>query len=392
MELDQVVKRLQWLEDERRKERDAVALLESRFGGIESSVQALSNQIKELGSDINRLAGVVTRMDQYDGNLAQQRIEARQQVDALEKEIKKREEEAVKVRRLEITNIDIALVDIRKELEPISRLEKTLGLRMEEEARLRRMIDETREKIDSLRRDEEEYTRTYRLLEDARRQDSKRILDLQGEMAAIRKRSDEQRGQTEVINNSLRKIEGRINELVAVEAERRDSMTNFIDRQTLAQVERDRQWKDWQIRFDTIENQATDVESRLLSMDATQREAKRIQVVIEELAARVDRRVNEITEIQRLSEDRFRQEWITFKADDQKRWTNYTLNQEEQRGESTRQYGKLEARAIELEDTLQQLQDVLLQANEETSKRLQAYLAVAHEAATSFERTVGRGR
>ena len=392
MELDQFVKRLQWLEDERRKERDAVALLESRFGGIESSVQALSNQIKDLGSDINRLAGVITRMDQYDGNLAQQRIEARQQVDVLEKEIKKREEEAFKVRRLEITNIDVALVEIRKELEPISRLEKTLALRMEEEARLRRMIDETREKIDSLRRDEEEYTRTYRLLEDARRQDAKRILDLQGEMAAVRKRSDEQRGQTEVINNSLRKIEGRINELVAVEAERRDSMTNFIDRQTLAQVERDRQWKDWQIRFDTIENQATDVESRLLSMDATQREAKRIQGVIEELAARVDRRINEITEIQRLSEDRFRQEWITFKADDQKRWTNYTLNQEEQRGESSRQYSKLEARAIELQDTLQQLQDVLLQANEETSKRLQAYLAVAHEAATSFERTVGRSR
>ncbi len=392
MDVEQLAKRLQWLEDERRKERDSVALLESRFGGLESTIQTLSNQIKEVGSDINRLAAIITRMDQYDGNLAQQRIEARQLVDVLEKEIKKREEEAVKIRRVEITNIDIALTELRKELEPISKLEKGLAMRLEEEARIRRMIDETREKIDSLRREEEEYTRTYRLLEDARRQDAKRILDLQGEMAAMRKRVDEQRGQTEVINNNMRKTETRLIELVSVEAERRDSMTNFVDRQTLAQVERDRQWKDWQNRFDTIERQATDVESRLLSMDATQREAKRSQGVIEELAARVDRRVNEITEIQRLSEDRFRQEWVTFKADDQKRWTNYTLNQEEQRGEGTRQYSKLEARLVELADALQQVQDVLAQANDETSKRLQAYLAVAHEAATSYERTVGRSR
>ena len=31
-----------------------------------------------------------------------------------------------------------------------------------------------------------------------------------------------------------------------------------------------------------------------------------------------------------LTEERFRQEWVNFKADDQKRWTNYTLAQEEQ--------------------------------------------------------------
>ena len=186
MDVEQLAKRLQWLEDERRKERDSVALLESRFGGLESTIQTLSNQIKEVGSDINRLAAIITRMDQYDGNLAQQRIEARQLVDALEKEIKKREEEAVKIRRVEITNIDIALTELRKELEPISKLEKGLAMRLEEEARIRRMIDETREKIDSLRREEEEYNRTYRLLEDARRQDAKRILDLQGEMAAMR--------------------------------------------------------------------------------------------------------------------------------------------------------------------------------------------------------------
>jgi len=165
-----------------------------------------------------------------------------------------------------------------------------------------------------------------------------------------------------------------------------------LDRQALTQVERDRTWKDWQVRFDTIAKQAAEFEAKLLALDTTQREARRTQGVIEELAARVDRRINEITEIQRLAEDRFRQEWVTFKADDQKRWTNYTLSQEEQRGEYQRQFTKLQERATEVEDTLQRLHDILDQANEETGKRLQALLAAAHDWATSFEKTVGRSR
>jgi len=183
-----------------------------------------------------------------------------------------------------------------------------------------------------------------------------------------------------------------LNELVVVEAERRDAVSNFLDKQTLAQVERDRVWKEWQNRFVTIEKQAADIEATLLNLDSTQREVKRAQGILEELSQRVDRRINEITEIQRLSDDRFRQEWVTFKADDQKRWTNYTLTQEEQRDEVLRQFGRLSERATQQEDSLQELQDLLNQVNELSEKRLQTLLALVHDWVSTYERTVGRSR
>ena len=280
----------------------------------------------------------------------------------------------------------------KKNLEILPRLEKGIQARIEDENRLRRQIEETNERVELLRRDEDEYTRTYRLLEDGRRQDAKRLTDLQGEVAALRKQGDNQRGQLEILNSAQRKLDTRINELVTVEAERRDSMTNFLDKQALTQVERDRIWKDWQARFETIEKQATDIETQLLTLDATHRETKRAQVVLEELSQRVDRRLNEVTEIQRLSEDRFRQEWVTFKADDQKRWTNYTLTQEEQRSEFRRQFERMSEQITHLEDSLQELQDLLQQINELTEKRLQSLLASTHEWVSTFERTVGRAR
>jgi chromosome segregation ATPase len=392
MDIEQLQKRIQWVEEDRRKEKDALALLENKVVALEGSLAAITQQGKDLSGDITRLSAVVTRMDQYDQTLVQTRIEAKQAVEELDKAIKLRVEETEKVRRVESKSIDSSLSDLQKQIESITKLEKGIQARVEEDNVLRRSIDELRGKIDEVRIEEEEYTRTFRLLEDGRRQDAKRLVDLQGEVNAMRKRVDDQRGQTELFNTGLRKLETRVSELVTVEGERRDSMASFLDKQALTQVERERTWKEWQSRFGTIEKQAVDIETQLLTLDTTNREVKRAQASVEELTQRVERRINEITEIQRLSEDRFRQEWVTFKADDQKRWTNYTLTQEEQRSEITRQFEKLSERSTHLEDELQEVKDLLQQANELAEKRLQNILATAHEWVTAYEKTVGRSR
>jgi hypothetical protein len=100
--------------------------------------------------------------------------------------------------------------------------------------------------------------------------------------------------------------------------------------------------------------------------------------------------LNELTEIQRLAEDRFRQEWATFKADDQKRWTNYTLTQEEQYQESIRQMERLNNHTTQIEDVLQDLEVTVTQANMESTKRLQSLLTMVHEWVSSFEKVAAR--
>jgi len=392
MDLEQLTKRVQWIEEERRKERDVVAILENRILSLEGGVDGLNQQIKALTSEVARLTSIFARMDQYDNALTLQRAEGKQMVDELEKEVNRRADEAEKVRRMDVKSLEVSIVELKKELESIPKLERGLQIRSEETTRLRQMIDETQQKIADLRRDEEEYTRTYRLLEDGRRQDSKRIVDLQGEVSALRKRMDEHRGQSELQQTSIRKVETRLQELVAVEAERRDAIASFLDKQALSQVERERVWREWQSRFETVEQQSTEVNAKLLTLDATQREANRAQGILDELASRVERRIVEITEIQRLAEDRFRQEWATFKADDQKRWTNYTLTQEEQQGEMVRQIDKLTDRSTYLEDVFHDLDELVQKTNDEASSRLQSLLSMLHEWTTSQERLVGTSR
>jgi chromosome segregation ATPase len=392
MDIEQLQKRIQWVEEDRRKEKDSIALLENKLVSLEGSLAASLQQGKSLSSDITRLSAIITRMDQYDQALVNTRLENKQALDELDKSFKLRIDESEKIQRVQIKSFDGNYADLQKQLEVLPKLDKNIQARIDIEIAIRRALDELRGKIDTVRVEEEEYTRTVRLLEDGRRQDAKRIVDLQGEVNALRKRMDDQRGQNELINNNLKKLETRLTELITVEGERRDTMTNFINKQNVTQVERDRTWKEWQTRFDSIEKQGMDIETQLANLDTTHREVKGIQGGLEELIQRVERRISEITEIQRLSEDRFRQEWVTFKADDQKRWTNYTLTQEEQRTEATRQYDKLAEQTTHLEDELQEVKDLLQQSNELIEKRLQSILAIAHEWVTTFERTMGHPR
>jgi chromosome segregation ATPase len=392
MELEQVIKRVDWLDDERRKDKTVLSGIEERMAGLEGNIPLISKQIKEMDSELTRVAAMLTRMDHFDENLLQARVENKQAIEELQKELSQRASETEKVRRVEMRAIESSVVELRKELAPIPELKRSIQSRIDEDIRLGRTIDEVRARIETSRRSEEEYTRALRLLDDGRRQDAKRLTDMQGEVASLRKHIDDQRGKLELTSTSLRKIETRLNELSTVEAERRETQIKFIEEQTLLQVERERVWKDWQARFETIESQTANIDVNLQTLDTTLRDVKRSQQALDELAARVDRRINEMTEIQRLAEERFRQEWVTFKADDQKRWTNYTLTQEEQRGEIGRQYEKLVERVTHLEDAIQEVQDSIQIMNEQTGKRLQSLIAVVHDWVSNFERSSGRSR
>lgn len=392
MEFDQVLKQLEWLDGERRKDKDIIAKQEDRITALEGNLSGARQQIKELNGEITRLSAVVGRMDDYDEALIQHRLEINKQVEEIDKQTKAREQEVEKIHRVEMRSLDTSIADTRKELEAIAGLRRSIQAQAEEGTRLSRRIDELGGKIQDIVRTEEEYTRSYRLIEEGRRQDAKRIVDLQGEVTALRKRADEQRGQMELNSANQRKLESRMGEIVVQDSERQEAQNAFLEKQALQQVQFERTWQEWQTHIETIDRQSGDIEKQFQSLDSTHSEVKRIKNSIEELHQRVDRRVNEITEVQRLAEERFRGEWVTFKADDQKRWTNYTLTQEEQRNELSRNLEKMGDQMSDLDVGVQEVQDLIQQTTEETERRLHSLLSMVHDWVAAFERTVGSRR
>ena len=138
-------------------------------------------------------------------------------------------------------------------------------------------------------------------------------------------------------------------------------------------------------RFDSIEKQAQDLDEQMTKLDSTHRGAKRMQDELKELSTLLDRRVNEITEMQRLADERFRAEWTTFTADDQKRWTNYTLAQKEQSKLLERQFRDGIDRIGVLEDGLQEIEDQMGQISTYSEAQLHGLLNMIKDWAGEFE-------
>ncbi len=393
MEFEQIIKRLDWLETEQRKTKASIAAVENKLTAIETSVDGVSKQVKALGKDISDISSAAARLNQFTELLSKQRDDFNKALDDLEKKYQRRERETVKRHLEELEPVQVEVEKLKKSLPgEIAAVKADLKVRFADQLRLADSVAEVKPRIDEVLKVYEEVKGTQRILDENRRQDVKRVADLQGEVAALRKRIDEVRGRSDLSNDAVRNMENRISELLVSESERKATQQTFIEQQSLAQLERDRALKAWSEKLEEFKTTSRTLDTQLTAIDETMRTAKKVQETYTELNTKLERRITEISEMQRLAEDRVRQEWVTFKADDQKRWTGHSLSQEESMRDLRKDMERYESRAANLDDAIQVLQDQMNQVTEATEKQLQELMNVAHEWLTSYERIMGHGK
>jgi len=386
---DALQQRLQWLEEERRKDHSLLVALQERLVSLEGDYRAANEQLKGLSSDVAQVSAALGQFEKLEGALARIEQESARRDDDLAARFQKQLREAEETYQTQVEALRDRVRETYQKLEQIPPLERALVQRQAEIQELRQAVDVMAARLDETEHMEEERRRAIHLLEEAQERTAKRMVDVQGEVTAFRKRLDDQTAQVKVFNESLRKLEGRLQELVAEEYRRKQEQTDFVESQNRRWVAWERTWKEWENRFQTLETLSQQVEGRLRAWDDLQREVKRAQEGFEAMTERLERRMHEITEIQRLAEDRFRQEWAAFKADDQKRWANYLLTQDEHRQDLERRLETLGEQVIQLQDALQAVDDLVKMGEEQLRQRLQSLVSMAQTWLNDYERASG---
>jgi len=392
MDFEQIVKRLQWLDEEHRKDKAAIIALEERIASFEGNIDSVKQQVKPLEKQIASALSTNARIEQFDKIVANQREEMKKALEEIEKKFQKRELEITKQHQKDLEPFHKEINELRQALTEIPPLKQDIRARILEESRLRQEIKEVKPPIDDAIRVAEDVARAQRAYEENRKQDVKRVADLQGDLIALRVRMDEARSKVDLTSDTFKNLDNRIRELMASETERKAAQSAFIDKQSLAQIDWEHAYKEWRDKYDVFQKQVNVLDSQGLTLDETLRAAKKAQETYNELNTRLERRINEVTEMQRLTEDRLRQEWVSFKADDQKRWTGYTLSQDEGAKDLRRMLQKLEERIPPLDESIQTIQDQLHQTAEATEQQLQELMNVAHEWLSAYERIMGHGK
>lgn len=386
MEFEQIIKRLDWLDEERREDKTAIAALEEQVRGLEGDLKAANKKIKDLNGQLSKVTVAPARLDQMEAALAQQRADLTKHIASIEAGYKEILQEADKRYQMQFEALTTAIAEARKVKTPIAELRRSIKDLTDQENLRNKAMADWEARMTAIVSLAENVERSVKVAEEARKKETRRLADLAGDLNAARKRLDEVREKNELFTDGLRRVELRLNELLTSESERRQAQLNFIETQSRVQVERDRAWKEWEEGLQSSRKQVEAIERALQEWDAAQRAVKRAQEAYEDMVQKSERRINEVSEMQRLAEDRFRQEWVTFKADDQKRWTSYTLSQDEVRKDLRAELGKLQAQVTALEDLTQTQQDIIEQTKDANEQLFQGMLSQIHELLSAYER------
>ena len=195
--------------------------------------------------------------------VARQREDAKKALDEIEKKFQKREQEIIQQHQKDIEPFHKEIDELKQALKDIPPLQRDLKARVKEDERLYAEINTLKPSIDEAVRAVEESIRSQRAFEETRKQDIKRVADLQGELVAIRARIEEARSKADLTADSFKNIDNRINEILVSEAERKSAQNAFIEKQTIAQIDRERSFKDWEERYIRSEERRVGKECRL---------------------------------------------------------------------------------------------------------------------------------
>ncbi len=376
VDTSQLIKRLDWLDEERRKDKDTISLLQEQIVALQGENHRFSTLIQDIQNEIADIGLLNAKQQQLELEIKSSTQDLSRRLSDSDRNHSDRENEIDGFRQNAQESLSRAILDTRKQLEPIADLKKAVQARMDDVFTLTRRLEELDHKIEKIALERDDFLRFQKTNEEVRKQMEKRLTDMQNELSVYRKRNDEMKNKVDLSSDAITKIEQRVAEIGNAENERKQQVTSFQEKMAATDVKREKLLNEWKTTFDEIVEKSSAMEMQFQSLDAIRRSVKHSQEALDEATGRFDRRTNEITEMQRLMEEKFRQEWATFKSDDQKRWMNYSLGQDEIQSEYQRNVEMITTRLNKLEDTTVITSDEAAQNEERRTAQMQEVYAL----------------
>jgi chromosome segregation ATPase len=333
MELTQVSQVLAWLDEERKKDKAMLATLDERIRGLAGESQQQVRRIQELDKALAAVNAKLSRLVQIDRILDEYKAQTKAMLERREDDRRKSDRETARLRAIEIEEINRSIAEIKKELPRIGKVEDEMGTRRAEEKRLGDAAKHTSLQVETATKQLEERTRGIPYLEEGRRQDNKRISQLEGDGVERSKRIEGLAAKLGLLEDALSKFPAKIDPL----NERITAQGATIEEIRVLEFRRQQQMKAWEEELARFRAQMTDygdVMSRLREQSQVNQKAAADLAAFQET---LRQRAAEIAEVERLFEDRVKRVIEQGQTENEKRWQRYLTHIDERWHDHDRQ-------------------------------------------------------
>lgn len=244
MDLDQATQMINWLDEERRKDKAQIAELANQLTQQYSQIAGLNKSLQDLEERLARLQSQALRYSQMEQTLGQTRLEIQKMIEASDKRRLLADEEQFKIRQQERERIDQVLSSLQLQIEAlqqfqratigdhdlITRLDLTLGtLQSEIEDNLKR-YDDLNHRIQLL----EEWVPRFGQLATEQRQLSERLNKERADAVEASRRAEQARARhmaewAEQMKSSRREIEEWIANMRVIQEQHKEARKTYAD-------------------------------------------------------------------------------------------------------------------------------------------------------------------
>ncbi len=357
MDINQAARMIEWLDEERRRDKSTIATLQERLAQQQDIMDTLSKRLNTLESDQTVMRSQAVPAGRDAEVMDQLRKEMQQMVESIEAKRLTAEREAERRAELNREAVMRAVREVGDKATKIERQTTELPAIHVERDRLAQAVQTLQQRVDDLFKRLEEPDRRIAFLEEQRRQDARRLSEVESELPEVRKTIDGVRPKITLLEDLSIRNERKVLEVQNGDRERREQIQAFIDQQTLLLQQRDQQINDLVKRSGEHDSLMQRNIERFETWAEAYRSMKKIIDDFERIGDRLERRINEVAEMQRLSEERFRQEWNDWRSDDQKRWKQFTLSNDEVWRLHDKEFERFVSRLSEAESLFPPLHD-----------------------------------
>lgn len=350
MQINQIASMIEWLDEERRRDKSTVLALQERFAQQLELLDQMQRRVKSVESDQSAIKQEAMPADKEREIVEQIRLEMVQMLENAEVRRLTAEREAERRGEIQRETFQRSIRELSEKADRIEKQLTNIGGLQSEGDRLTNAMRVLNQEMDDLTKQLEGPDRRLTFLEEQRRTDARRLAEIETELPEYKKSMDSMLPKMSLIEDLAVRNERRIQDYNQIDRERREQLQQFIDQQQLLTQQRDQQMADLSKRFGMHDEELQKNIERFEIWAQAYREMKRIIDDFNRIGERLERRINEVAEMQRLSEERFRQEWDDWRDEDQKRWKQLTLSSDEVWRNHDREFEAFIRRVNDIED------------------------------------------
>ena len=325
MELSQLEQMVRWLDEERKKDKALIAALQERAEQQALTLEAQARELDTLRRDLAQAVTDVRRTDDYPAMIEKTHRDLTTAVEELKATQRREKLESERLRRAEIEALSQEIITVDERYRHTLRFPEMLEARAAGEQRLQTQLQQLTGAVADLTKRTDDRLQAVVYLEEQRRADTRRMATLEGELPPLRKAIDEFNAKLLRLEDSFRKLPARIEEAVQI-AKSYDPKIEELRVADFQREQRVRQYLD----------QAAQVQTELARLvEQTQKYAllfnqnKQALDALEAFRVRLEKRQNEIAEMQRLNEERLKREWEEWQAAFARDWQKRLITEED---------------------------------------------------------------